>query len=246
MSHEELADLYELYALGVLDREESAEIEEHLARACPECGQGLRRALGLNAFLATAAEPAEPPKRLRRRIRASVGPRPLGRGFFFGAWAFASACLIILLAISAVDNRRRGEELSDARNQLRRVGAQLATVQAALQLLNQPETRQVVFGAGQPQPPRGRVFVNVRQGVLLLASNLPPAAAGRTYEMWLIPKGGAPKPAGLFQSDADGNALYVLNGPVDPATSVVAVTDEPAAGSAAPTTKPIIVAALSD
>ena len=79
-------------------------------------------------------------------------------------------------------------------------------------------------------------------GVLLIASNLPKAGPDKTYEMWVIPKGGAPRPAGLFQSDGM-RALYILNGPVDVSViGTVAVTLEPAAGSAAPTT-PILIAA---
>jgi len=64
----------------------------------------------------------------------------------------------------------------------------------------------VAFGKGQA-PPRGRVFVNRGRGVVLLASNLPPAPNGKIYELWLIPKGQAPIPAGLFQTDAQGNVL---------------------------------------
>jgi anti-sigma-K factor RskA len=90
------------------------------------------------------------------------------------------------------------------------------------------------------------VFVHARLGVLLVASNLPPAAAGRIYQMWLIPKGGAPRPAGLFQSEPAGTALHILSGPVDPATlGAVAVTVEPEAGSPAPTSTPIIVAPVA-
>jgi anti-sigma-K factor RskA len=111
--------------------------------------------------------------------------------------------------------------------------------------LNQPDARQVVFGVGAPQPPRGRVFVDARRGVLLLASNLPPAPEGKAYEMWVIPKSGNPLPAGLFQSATDGTALHVLSGPVDvTAAGAIAVTLEPAAGVPQPTTKPVIVAAL--
>jgi anti-sigma-K factor RskA len=90
------------------------------------------------------------------------------------------------------------------------------------------------------------VFVHPRLGVLLIASNLPPAASGRIYEMWLIPKGGAPRPAGLFQSEPAGTALHILSGPVDTSTlSVIAVTLEPDTGSPAPTTTPIIVAPIA-
>jgi anti-sigma-K factor RskA len=79
-------------------------------------------------------------------------------------------------------------------------------------------------------------------GVLLIASNLPKAGPGKTYEMWVIPRGGTPRPAGLFQSDGM-QALYILNGPVDVrAIGTVAVTLEPAAGSATPT-MPILIAA---
>src|ERR1017187_2040276 len=107
--------------------------------------------------------------------------------------------------------------------------------------------KQVVFGGAAPQPPRGRVFLDPARGVLLLASNLPPAPTGKTYEMWIIPKakGSRPVPAGLFQSAADGTALHVRPGPVDvAATGIVAVTLEPAAGVPQPTSQPIIVAAL--
>jgi hypothetical protein len=49
----------------------------------------------------------------------------------------------------------------------------------------------------------------------------------------------------LFQSSGDGTAFHILSGPVDTATlAVVAVTLEPEAGSAAPTSTPIIAASL--
>ena len=79
-------------------------------------------------------------------------------------------------------------------------------------------------------------------GVLLIASNLPAAGAGKTYEMWVIPKGGAPQPAGLFQSEGT-RGLHILSGPIDvSAIGTVAVTIEPVAGSVTPT-MPIIIAA---
>jgi anti-sigma-K factor RskA len=81
--------------------------------------------------------------------------------------------------------------------------------------------------------------------VLLIASNLPPVAPGKIYEMWVIPKGGKPAPAGLFRSSADGTAVHVQQGPVDvSATAAVAVTLEDEAGATAPTSQPFIVAAL--
>jgi anti-sigma-K factor RskA len=88
------------------------------------------------------------------------------------------------------------------------------------------------------------VVVNPAVGVLLIASNLPPAPAGQIYEMWVIPaKGASPAPAGLFQSGAAGNALHFHQTQVAPG-SAVAVTLEPEAGSEKPTTTPLFVAVL--
>jgi anti-sigma-K factor RskA len=254
MTHEELGELYELYALGVLSAEEKMEIDGHLARNCSMCESGVKDALELTTLLATMPEVARPPTRLRKRVLASVGgQQPVSRNWV-AVLAFVSAGLLIAVAVVGIEERRRAEELADAREQVRHAqeqvrssAADLSKLQAALQFLDEPETEQVVFGKGKPLPPRGRVFVNPQRGVLLLASNLPPAPAGKIYEMWLIPKSGAPKPAGLFQSDPQGTALYVLPGPVDRAqTKAVAVTMEPEAGSSAPTSTPIVVAALTD
>jgi anti-sigma-K factor RskA len=246
MTHDELGDLYELYALGVLDPEERAEIEEHLAQKCPECKAGIRRAVGLNTFFGTLPETIDPPRRLRSRVLASVGAEPASGRFLTFLRILVPAFLTIVIAIVGMETYRRGQDLAAARDEIRRSSAELQKVQAAFRLLNLPETKQVVFGQGQPSPPRGRVFVNRERGVLLLASNLPPTPAGKTYEMWLIPQGGAPVPAGLFQSDSQGDALHLLSGAVAANTNTVAVTVEPEAGSQAPTTTPIIVAPVSD
>ena len=254
MTHQELSELYELYALGALSPEENMEIESHLARDCSTCQAGIKNALDLTTLLAAIPEEIAPPKRLRKRVLASIGGQQAVSRSWVAALAFLSAALLIAVAVVSVDERRKAEELADAREQVRHAqdqvratSADLTKLQTALLLLNEPETEQVVFGKGKPQPPKGRVFVNAQRGVLLFASNLPPAPAGKVYEMWLIPKTGAPKPAGLFQSSAQGTALYLLNGPIDRVqTKAVAVTVEPEAGSNAPTSTPIIAAALSD
>lgn len=239
MIHEEIRELYELYVLGVLSPEERTEIEDHLARHCPECEKGVRSAFAMSTFFASLPEAVEPPKRLRNRVLTSVGATQPDRRVWLGRLAFA--CVAILAVVVMIGNRRQGEELE----QLRRSTTDLARLRAALAMLNEPDTEQVVFGKDQPMPPRGRVFVNAQRGVLLMASNLPPAPAGKLYEMWLIPKTGAPKPAGMFQSEPQGTALYVMNGPIDRAqTKAVAVTMEPEAGSQAPTSTPMIVAGL--
>jgi anti-sigma-K factor RskA len=227
MTCEELADEYELHALGLSDGPERAELEEHLRTGCATCRDGVRRARDLNAGILTITPPAQPSNQLRTRILASVGVRPRRSAWLWGAIpAGVLAGLIIGFVL-------RAPQTSPDSARLRQI----------VDLLNDPQTKQVTFAPG----PRGRVFVHPQRGVLLLANNLPQLPRGKTFELWVIPKGGAPKPAGLFKADAGGNAVYRADSTVDTSgLGAVAVSVEPEAGSPAPTTTPIIVAPLAD
>jgi anti-sigma-K factor RskA len=70
----------------------------------------------------------------------------------------------------------------------------------------------------------------------LSVSGLSATSQGKTYEAWVIPKGKAPRPAGLFSGGA--STTIHLKGTV-PENAVVAVTIERAGGVRAPTTTPI-------
>jgi anti-sigma-K factor RskA len=75
--------------------------------------------------------------------------------------------------------------------------------------------------------------------VTLSVSGLSTAPQGKTYEAWVIPKGKAPIPAGLFSGG--GSATVHLRGTV-PQNAIVAVTIERAGGARAPTSSPIFSA----
>ncbi|MFN7994254.1 MAG: anti-sigma factor [Bryobacteraceae bacterium] len=259
MTCDELRDSYELYALGVLEGPERGEIREHLSRECPTCTPGVRNARQLVAMLGAAAPATEPPARLRKRVLAVAGEPPRRVWAWSPVWGTVAAVAVLAAIILGVREREaaaglgriraaasaQAGELARLQSGAARQAQELARLNEAIAILNAPDAKQVVFGGAAPQPPRGRVFVDAKRGVLLVASNLPPAPAGKTYEMWVIPKGGKPIPAGLFQSAADGTALHLLAGPVSMAgTAAVAVTQEASGGVPQPTTQPIIVAAL--
>ena len=252
MTCDELRDSYELYTLGLADGPEALEIRAHLDRNCATCVPGVRGARELISIIGATAPEVEPPARLRKRVMAIAGGQAASRWNWSPVWAAVAAGLLIAAVVFNVRARRASDALAQASAELRRVelesadrAHELARLNEAFAILNQPEAKQVVFGGATPQPPRGRVFLDPARGVLLLASNLPPAPAGKAYEMWVIPKGGKPVPAGLFQSAADGTAMHVQPGPVNiGGTAVVAVTLEPAAGVPQPTSTPIIAAGL--
>lgn len=231
MTCEDLRDSYELYSLGLLEGEEKREVEAHLGRNCPVCQQYWKDALGVNALMLSQAHEVVPPSRLRRRVMASVGMERAGWGWVA---ALAAACSLIVTLWLSLEKRTTDRELANARVTLQQTLAERVRLEQAFTFLNQPETKQVNFGQDQAAPPRGNFFLNPRLGVLLIASNLPALPAGKTYEMWVIAKGGTPRPAGLFQSGPQGAAMHILTGPVE-SNATLAVTVEPESGSPAPT-----------
>jgi anti-sigma-K factor RskA len=254
MSCEELKDLYELYTLDVLEDDERDEIDAHLDRGCEVCTKGVHAALALDTALMSVVPDVAPPARLKRRLMAAIGaPEFERRSAWMSAWmwpALLAAAAMLALVVVSLQQRHTSAELADARQTIQqvsaardRLGTERAEMMQALSFLNQPETQQVGFG--KDKPARGNIFMNPKRGVLLIASNLPPLTPGRLFEMWVIPKGGAPRPAGMFRSSDFGTAFHMLAGPLDMSSGdAIAVTIEPEAGSAAPTTTPLFVAAF--
>jgi anti-sigma-K factor RskA len=258
---EALRDHYELFVLGSADEAEAGEIRTHLNRNCVACAAGVKSARELTALLGTTAPIVSPRAELRRRVMASVAPPApalprsamVKRGF---PWGYMWAAVATLAAVFLVhfDVRIRQETAQSARlrgelNQAASANAQrtaeLARLNQALAIVNSAEVVEVAFGPNQQPKPTGKVFVSPQQGVLLIASRLPAAPAGKIYEMWIVPRQGAPAPAGLFQSGPDGVALHLRPGPIDlNTTGAVAVTLENEGGAAAPTMQILIAAAL--
>lgn len=78
---------------------------------------------------------------------------------------------------------------------------------------------------------------------VLHAFRLPPAPEGRRYQLWAFGDG-SPRPLVAFDSDASGHVL-ISNMEISPALQGIrslALTVEPAAGSAAPTTDAVVQA----
>ncbi len=247
MTCEELRDDYELYALGSSAQPVTRELREHLGRGCENCLPGIRSAISLTTRLSLAVPLADPPARLRKRVLALSNPELVEhrRGIWSVVWATAAGLLAVLLLFLASGQTRLRNEMARVQTESQQRQIELARLTESLSLLDDPDSQQVIFGQGAPRPPRGKVFVNAKRGVVFTASNLSPVAAGRTYEMWLIPKSGNPVAAGVFKPLPDGSALHVLQGALPNVDlAAIAVTEEPDGGVTQPTTKPFIIAAL--
>jgi len=232
-------EMYELYVLGLCEDPERSQIEEALRRGDPEATERLRRALETNAMIAATAPDVEPPKRLRNRVIAIAKPEQ-PRYTWNLAWIGLSACLVGGLVYTSVDRQRASNELADTRKTLE-------VREATLEFLRAPETRILNTAAPEEQKPVAKVFVNAGRGVLIVASNLPKLDAGRTYEMWVVPKAGGPRPMGLFKPNADGTATHFQAGVVNLAeAAAIALSNEPDGGSPAPTTPPFLITPVGD
>jgi anti-sigma-K factor RskA len=236
--------LYELYALGLLEADEMAEVRARVEAGDPEAARGVARALQLTSAMAYLAPEQKPAKNLRRRLLLAAGAPERGFGWqWIGGLAAVAAALAVIVFNMRQDVGAREARILALERELSTAKVELAQVNELYEFLRQPATVGVKFGVEQNQPPRGQVFLNRERGVLLLAANLPAMPAGKIFEMWLVPKGGgAPVPAGLFRA-ANGQGVHFRSGPVDLANvAAVAVTLEPEAGSTVPS-PPILFAA---
>jgi hypothetical protein len=242
MNCDELRDHYDLYSLDLADEPERGEIRAHLDRGCAVCMAGVKRSLEITALVGAAAPQAQPSPKLRGRILASVGSNDR-RSSWLPVLALVAALLLIVVGVSLAVRGNRAEATLLALTHAQ--SAEIARLTQAFAIVSGPRTTEVSFGGAQPRPPEGKVFLNPARGVLLIASNLPRTPADKIYEMWIIPRGAKPVPAGLFQSQEDGSAMHVRSGIVDLAsTAAIAVTVENQAGADQPTTTPLIVAAV--
>jgi anti-sigma-K factor RskA len=246
MNCDQLRDHYDLFALDIAEPLERGEIRDHLNRGCEVCIAGVKRSLETATLIGATAPPAQPSSELRRRILASVGEEERPSRWMVWAAVLAMTALVVVAVYFAASSRQYAQEAVRLRDQVRGQAAQIGRLTEAFAILSGPRTIEASFGGAQPQPPQGKVFVNPSRGVVLIASNLPRTPADKTYEMWIIPKAAKPVPAGLFQSQEDGNAMHVQPGMVDvSSTAAIAVTVENQAGAEQPTTQPLIVAPLA-
>jgi hypothetical protein len=228
MTCDELRDEYEAFALGIAEDPERTGINMHLADQCPTCTHGVREAAAVVTAMSSLGHQTKPPKALRRRVLAMVDA-PGGRARF-GVWLPWGLAFTLALVLASIILPAHRQSVSVSR------------FEEALAILNDPSARDISFGE-PAHPARGRFFVSPRRGIVLIASNLPPIAADRTFQMWVLPQSGKPIPAGTFHGGREGTAIYVRPGPL-PSAAALAVTVEPSGGSPQPTTTPFIVSRL--
>ncbi len=235
MSCDQFTELIELYAIGSLERSSSQALRSHLDEGCENCASLMDEALNEAALISAAIPLVEPPAGLRDRIAASVRATANGVPITvkkprtpMAAWLIAAAAVVALVTgVAYEENSRRTEraELTAALNTSR--AETLRTVEM-LNILQAPGTKEVELKVTKPDEPTGNVFIHKELGVAMVIAHLPAAPAGWTYESWIVPKSGAPRPVESFGNNKDGVAVTVVKGPVDVSQwAAMAVSLEP-------------------
>jgi hypothetical protein len=161
----------------------------------------------------------------------------------FIPWAIA-ACLAIACSILGYRVSSMNDALDGESRLVSNLAAKASHAQQVLEVLNAPDAQRVTLTATKipPVPTARAVYLADRGALMMEASNLQPAPAGKAYELWVIPaSGAAPIPAGTFWPNSAGYASVVLPKiPSGVPAKAFGITIENAGGAATPTL-PIIL-----
>jgi anti-sigma-K factor RskA len=224
------------YALGALDKDERAVIAAHV-ETCATCARDLAQfEEALYEAAAIGAVNVDPPTDLRTRIvlrhrgaRVPSASRWGDRVIEFlriPVPAAAPIALAILLIVA-----------------LGFVGASRQQADTYARALSGVVDGRVVALAPTGANPDARAAVVIpTQGSPYLIVRLPAPPAGKAWEAWVL-KPGAAGPVALPAGTAERGDVFTLSltAPLG-AGDGVAITLEPASGSAQPTTQPVLVA----
>lgn len=250
--HEQFAEDLALYSLGVLEGEERANLEQHLA-SCAACKLELEQLRGDGALLALSTTGPKPPQRARQRLLDAVAKEiptsraenaqemghPAGRHSWWGWMGWAATAAVVVFAASLwKENLALRQTLASSSQQAAQSTHELEELRRITAPILEPETQRVTLvSAKTPPQPQGKAFyLRSRNSLVFLASNMPALPLQKAYELWLVPMSGAPIPAGMFKPDAHGSAT-VVNPPLPAGmeAKAFAVTVENEAGSSTPT-----------
>lgn len=257
--HDVLVELSGGYVLNALNADELRRFTGHL-QECAICRQEVQELTPLVEGLAQALDPVPLPPALRERVLSQVrevepAPREfpvlVQRQVSFDrrtslGWLAAAASIAAIVAgayawTSRNDAARLRAQLTENEQRLETMTERITTLEASAAntrltnaVLNARDLARVDL-AGQKGAPvaTGRVLWSPSQGLVFIATNLPPLPPGRVYQLWVV----ADKPlsAGLVVPDAAGYLSVVNGAPVKTRPKAFALTNEPAGGRPAPT-----------
>ncbi|HEX6045450.1 MAG TPA: anti-sigma factor [Pyrinomonadaceae bacterium] len=243
MAHEDYKAMLPARALSALDAGEAQALNQHLAE-CAECREELASWERTASALALDAKPMEPSPEVRQRIMSAVREEkdtrdekharadndarvlpfaPVRRNVWRSLGAIAAVVLFLALLVGLVvlwQQNRTLRQQNELANILSEPGSRLTELK----------------GTAQASTATAKLAYARDGRALLLATNLPPAPAGKEYQLWFIVGSNPPLPGKSFAPDSAGRSTLRDKVPRQALDSAVfAITLEPAGGVDAPT-----------
>lgn len=234
MTDAQLRELLALHALNALEPEDARAVEALLARSAEaraeyaefvettaRLGRGVPqfdiapdlKTRVLSAVRASDLEKPRVPTVTPPQSTVTVNPRARVLPFVLGLAAAAAIAALAVLNLQTSDRLRSLE----------------ATQRDLETVLSAPGTRVTVLNAPNTNAAIGRAFV-AADGRVLFSHNLGAAPAAKTWQLWYIPRGeSTPRSLGIT-----GSTTAIAQVPAN--AGAVAISEEPAGGSAQPTT----------
>ncbi len=241
------------YTAGLLEGDERRQLTSLIESGDPVVQDQLKDSEEFLAQLALMAPQVDPPPLLRskllNRVRETSAPVVVAkpsRVWMLG-WAVAAGLAIVSL-YSLVALRAANGELRKVGDELASVRADAARSRKVLAVVLSRDARYIRLSTAQNEPLFRAFWGGGASGLVLSGANVPAPAAGRTFQLWVVPKGGAnPVSAGVFLPQVDGQVLMIAETTLRPGdAAALAISDEPAGGSPQPTTKPVYVGTVGD
>jgi anti-sigma-K factor RskA len=140
-------------------------------------------------------------------------------------------------------------ERAASQQELTAMQEQMAKMRRENAILTDPASVKITLAAQKIQAPQMVAMWHDKYGIVLTGQKVPMPSGNRVLQLWLIPKapGGKPMPSMTVRPDANGSFVVLVSNPPAASgdTKALAITEEPAGGSAAPTTTPKWVGAMS-
>lgn len=183
--------------------------------------------------------------------KARPGLMPRWRPLALAASIILAVGALLLFALERSRAAGLEQQLAALESELGTSRAQIAALDSTI--AKRDSLFAAVFGpdvtvarlVSQGQPPSAQLYWNrARNTIVIAAQDLPPAPAGRTYQLWGITPGTDPVSLGTFDSESSGRAVAIFRLPAGTQFRTGAVTEEPAGGSPQPTTNPFLIGAL--
>jgi len=244
ISHDTFRDDLPAYALGTLEPLATPRLERHLDE-CADCRQLLREYEEVMRLLPMGLPQTQPSPSARRelfnRVRtdeAASSRWPAQRWWpRMRRYALAAVAIVVIVTGAALFWTMSGDDNGE-------------DAAAVVEDLRNDEATQIVPMLGSDAAPQAVAQLlfqpgNTRAG--LVVSGLPPLPVDRAYQLWFVRPDETRYDGGVFDVDAGGQAMVVIDAPADYGPGWrCGVTEEPAGGSDKPTGQNVMLGAYEE